>query len=210
MEHGQPDGLAGPVGAAPGPGAGPGEERFDVAGAVELVETDHLWMVVGQPVAQHPNGLDASLAGRGPQRGRDGRRVADHVSADLGLGDLAGVLNSSPRPGARIDRGLVDDALLKAHLPQAGASLREPLGRRRGNVHPGGLGGCVVEVAVGQRRERLVEPQAQDRSGVTQDLASPVRTPTETGGGCGRCGDVGLVGQGPPDAEIDPTRLREE
>ena len=150
VEHGQPDGLAGPVGSPPRAGACPGEERFDVADAVELVETGHVGAVVGQPPAQHPDGLDAPKDGRGPQCRGDVGRVADHVAADIGLGNVARVLHSGPGRRPRVARRLADLALLEAQLPQRPTPLGEPVRRRGRHAHACCLDRGAVEVVVGQ------------------------------------------------------------
>ena len=195
VERGQRDGLAGSVGSPPRPGAGPRQERLDVAGAVELVEPDCVGVVVGQPVAQHPDGLDAPETGRGPQCGGDVGGVADDVPADLGLGDVARVLDGGPgrRPG--VTGRLVDLALLEAQLPQRCGPLGEPIGCRRGDVDAASLGDGAVEVVVDHGAQGLVEPQAQHRSGVAQHLAGPVRTPPQPGRRHRSRGHLGLVGQ---------------
>lgn len=64
--------------------------------AVELIETDDVGVVLGEPVAQHPDRLDPSGSGHWPQGGGDVAGVADHVAADLGLGDVAGVFDRGP------------------------------------------------------------------------------------------------------------------
>jgi len=63
---------------------------------VEVIEAGEVGMVVGEPVAQHPNGLDPTGPGHRPQRGRDVTGVADDISAYVRLGDVAGMLDLRP------------------------------------------------------------------------------------------------------------------
>lgn len=129
VEHGEPDGLACPVRSSPGPGPRPVQERLDVVVAVELIEPGDLGVPVGEPVAQHPDRLDPAMPGRRSQRGRDVLGVADHVSSELGLGDVGGVLNRGPSRGPRVTGRVVDVALLEADLMQRRGSFPEPVSR---------------------------------------------------------------------------------
>jgi hypothetical protein len=45
VEHGEPDGPAGPVGTSPWPSPRPHEERFDVLDAVDLIQSGHIGVV---------------------------------------------------------------------------------------------------------------------------------------------------------------------
>ena len=105
MELGERDGAAPAVGPPPGAVAGPGEERLDVGGALQLVQPVDLGMLGGQPVEEHPHRLDPGVRAGGAQHGADGLGVADHLPADVGLGDEAGELDGRasrlghPAPG---------------------------------------------------------------------------------------------------------------
>ena len=61
VELGRRHGPSATVVAATWPGSGPGDERFDVDVAVELIEPFDVGVVVGEPVAQDPDRLDAHL-----------------------------------------------------------------------------------------------------------------------------------------------------
>jgi hypothetical protein len=87
-----------------------------VAAAVELLETGHVGMVLGEPVGQDPDRLDPHLRGGGPQRGGDDLRVADHVAADVGLGDGGGVLGGQQRRRLGVPGRAVHDPCLEAQL----------------------------------------------------------------------------------------------
>ena len=210
MEHGQPDGLAVAVRSSPGSGLRPCEERFDVTGAVELIEPSDVRVVVGEPVTQHGDRLDPARACQRPQGGRDVAGVADYVPADLGLGDVAGMLDRGPRRRTRVMRGLVDRALLEADLTQCCRAFREPVRGRRGHIHGERLSDRCVEVGVGELNQGLVEPQAHHWSGVAKDLTCPVRTPSQSGSDADCCAYVGLVGQCPPQSNIDPRWLGQQ
>lgn len=99
------------VGSAPGAVSLPGEEGFDVVGAVELVESAHVGVVGCKPVAQHHDGLDARVDAAALEGGGQGVGVADDVAADGGLGDALGELGwgvshaslAAARPGGEAE-----------------------------------------------------------------------------------------------------------
>ena len=116
VEQADGDGAALAVGALPGAGAGPGQERFDVGAALQLVEAGHVRVVLGEVVGEHDERLDPGVDAGGGEHGAQRLGVADNLGPDLrllnrfgaggrGAGDAAGLA-----PGPHSHAQLVEAA----------------------------------------------------------------------------------------------------
>jgi hypothetical protein len=198
-------------GASPGPVPGPGKERLQVDGALQLVQPLDRRMVVGQPVAQHHDGLGARVdAGRlqgGGQRGD----VADDLAADLGLADRLDELGRALCGRAGLAGWTANQPELVAGLlegEQAGAGVGAGRGRQVCRLLQ--VGGDAGEVVLGEPVQRLAGPAAHGGMGQHADLTDPVAAPAEPLPHLGDPAHIVGMAPGPGGGQLDTAGLGEQ
>jgi hypothetical protein len=211
VELDQRNRAAAAVGASPGPVPGPGKERLQVDGALQLVQPPDRRVMLSQPVAQHHDGLGARVDAGRLQGGGDRGDVTDDLAADLGLADRLDEFGGASCGRAGLAGWTANQPELVAGVlerEQAGAGVGAGRGRQVRRMLQ--VGGDADEVVLGEPVQRLARPAAHGGKGQHADLTDPVAAPAQPPPHLGDPAHIVGMAPGPGGGQLDTAGLGEQ